>query len=279
MHLDFNDNPRQQYTSNNVTLESISTEKDLGVLTTDKLSWHLQMKACISKANQMISWITRNMILRDQNVMRDVHRSIVRPHIEYCTQLWSSPAKHGNWAPIIELENVQRRFTRLINDLGTLPYSERLEALKLTSLAERRIRGDLIETFKILNGLVEYGQSLFTFSRSGSKLLCRPSNSADKKIRSLQNSFLSERVINYWNKLPPYVRTSTSVAEFKVNLEDFKTKNIMLKDSGNFWEVSDEVICKMEGKSYVQNKEKQNEFLKRNPYVAKKKGINIYGIL
>ena len=95
----------------------------------------------------------------------------------------------------------------------------------------------------------------------------------------MQNSFLSERVINYWNKLPPYVRTSTSVAEFKINLEDFKMKNIKVKDSGNFWEVSDEVLCKIEGKSYVQNKDKQNEFLKRNPYVAKKKGINIYGLL
>ena len=191
------------------------------------------------------------MILRDQNVIRDVYRSIVRPHLEYCTQLWSPTAKHGNWALIIELENVQRRFTRLINDLGTLTYSERLAALKLTTLAERRIRGDLIETFKILNGLVNYGQSLFTLSRSGSKLLCRPSVSTDKKIRNLQNSFLSERVINYWNKLPSYVRTSSNVEEFKVNLEGFKINNFDIKDSGNFWEISDEVIYKIEGISYV----------------------------
>ena len=276
MHLDFNNNPRQQYTFNNVTLDSINIEKDLGVLTTDKLSWQQQIKGCISKANQMISWVTRNMILRDQHVMRDVYRSIVRPHLEYCTQLWSPPAKHGNWALIIELENVQRRFTRLINDLGTLTYSERLASLKLTTLAERRIRGDLIETFKILSGLVDYGQTLFTLSRSGSKLLCRPSVCSDKKIRNLQNSFLSERVISYWNKLPSYARTSSNVAEFKINLEEFKIKNFHIKDSGNFWEVSDEVISKIEGLSYVQNKVRHNEFLKRNPDVAKRKGINTY---
>lgn len=64
-----------------------------------------------------------------------------------------------------------------------MPYSERLEALNLTSLAERKIRGDLIEKFKILNGLVDYGQSLFTLSRSGSKLVCRPSSSVDNLIR------------------------------------------------------------------------------------------------
>ena len=55
--------------------------------------------------------------------MRNVYKTVIRPHLEYCTQLWSPTAKHGNWAQIIEIENVQRRFTHLIDDLGTLPYS------------------------------------------------------------------------------------------------------------------------------------------------------------
>ena len=106
----------------------------------------------------MIAWVTRNLIIREINVMRNVYKTIIRPHLEYCAQLWSPPACHGNWATIIELENVQRRFTRLIDDIGTLPYSERLDALQITTLAERRVRGDLIEAYKIVNGLVEYGK-------------------------------------------------------------------------------------------------------------------------
>ena len=43
---------------------------------------------------------------------------------------------------------VQRRFTPLISDIGLKPYSDRLLSLQLTTLAERRMRGDLIETFK-----------------------------------------------------------------------------------------------------------------------------------
>ena len=52
-----------------------------------------------------------------------------------------------------------RRFTRLvlIDGIGMLPYSERLEAMNLTSLCERCIRGDLIETFKIVSGVAYYG--------------------------------------------------------------------------------------------------------------------------
>ena len=42
--------------------------------------------------------------------------------------------EHGNWATIIKMEGIQRRFTRMIDDIGLLPYSERLEILGLTTL-------------------------------------------------------------------------------------------------------------------------------------------------
>ena len=89
------------------------------------------------------------------------------------------------------------------------------------------------------------------------------------------NSFLSERVIKYWNKLPNTVKHSSSVLDFKVNLDSFKN-NCKLNDTGNFWEVSDEVINKIEGVSYVRNKEKQISYLKSNPAVAKRKGVNLF---
>ena len=62
----------------------------------------------------------------------------------------------GRSSTIYELEKVQRKFTNLIDDIGTLPYGTRLAELDLTTLAERRVRGDLIETFKIVNNVVDY---------------------------------------------------------------------------------------------------------------------------
>ena len=49
-------------------------------------------------------------------------------------------------------ECVQRRFTRLIDEIGTLPYSQRSDILNLTTLADRRNRGNLIEVYKAVNG-------------------------------------------------------------------------------------------------------------------------------
>ena len=85
--------------------------------------------------------------------------------------MWNPAPRHGNWETIINLESVQRSFTRMIDGIGLLPYSERLEILGLTTLGERRCRGDLIETYKIVNETVNYGQNLFNVSRHGSRLL------------------------------------------------------------------------------------------------------------
>jgi hypothetical protein len=59
------------------------------------------------------------------------------------------------------IEKCQRDFTRIIHGIGFLSYSERLQKLGLTTLLERRMRGDLIEAYKIINGHVNYGHQMF----------------------------------------------------------------------------------------------------------------------
>ena len=82
----------------------------------------------------------------------------------------------NNCSTILELEAILHRFTRLANNIGLLPYSGRLAKMKLTTLGERRLRGDLIETFKIVNGLVEYGNGMFRLSRSNKNIIRKASN-------------------------------------------------------------------------------------------------------
>ena len=129
--------------------------------------------------------------------------------------------------------------------------------LNLTTLAERRLRGDLIEIFRIVNGHVDYGHNVFNVS----KLIAKSLKEGDATIKKFLNSFLPERIRNYWNFLPVHVRNSVSVPILKVNLEDFKRKCVMV-DTGNYWEVSNIVIDKIEGTNYNQNEQVQNEFLR-----------------
>jgi hypothetical protein len=51
------------------------------------------------------------------------------------------------------MEGVQRRATKLVPSMRNYSYEERLKFFNLTTLETRRIRGDLIQVFTILNGI------------------------------------------------------------------------------------------------------------------------------
>ena len=276
LHIEHNNNEHLEYVLNGSKLKETDQEKDLGVLTSGNLLWNDQIESCISKANQMLCWISRNLISREKLLMLRVYKTLIRPHLEYCVQLWNPAAEHGNWSLIMRIESVQRRFTRMIEGVGLLPYSERLQILQLTTLAERRLRGDLIEVYKASQGL-SHLSGVLNFSRSGVNLVCKPGKSKVSKINRIRRNFLNDRVMSFWNKLPIEVKTALNLNVFKSNLEMFKgrTKALGIYGSGNFWDISDDVLNRIESGNYLENKMRHNSFLKDNPFVARKRFINI----
>ena len=73
--------------------------------------------------------------------------SLVRPLLEYGHSIWQPDLK----GLCKEIENVQKRATKLLSHLKEKPYGERLRASKLPSLEHRRLRGDMIEVFRYTN--------------------------------------------------------------------------------------------------------------------------------
>ena len=79
--------------------------------------------------------------------MKRLYTAFVRPHLEYEVQFWSpNYIKDQN-----SLERIQRIATKHIPALRNLTYEERLQCLDMFSLNKRRLRGDLMEVFAILN--------------------------------------------------------------------------------------------------------------------------------
>ena len=155
----------------------------------------------------------------------------------------------------------------MIFEVGLFPYSERLGVLKLTTLIERRTRGDLIEVFKSKKDLSNIN-GVLRFGRSGLNIISKSNGSA--KLKTFKRNFINERVKSFWNQLPSAVKNSLSLNCFKSGLEDFKNKcvSLGLSGNGNFWELSGEVLKRIEGNDYIENKEKHNEYLKLHPFVA-----------
>ena len=81
----------------------------------------------------------------------------------------------------------------------------------------------------------------------------------------------------HWNMLPCEVKNASSLNCFKYELETYKKKCSEYGESskGHFWELSCEVLNRIERNGYVENKNLHNEYLKKNPFVAKAKFINL----
>ncbi len=131
-------------------LESVHCVKDLGVTITSNLKFSQHCKEAACKANRTLGFININFCFKNKDIILPMYEyiSLVRPHLEYAVQFWSP--HHGK--DIAKLEAFQRRVTKMIPSLRNKSYEERLARLNLFSHEKRRLRGKLIECFKILKG-------------------------------------------------------------------------------------------------------------------------------
>jgi hypothetical protein len=129
-------------------LEKVTGEKDLGIIISSDLKPSKQCTASVNKVNKMLGIIKINITYKIKYNILKLYNTFVRPHLEYCIQFWSPYLRKD----VIKLEMFQRRATKLIPMLKNKSYEERLLALHLFYLEQRRSRGDMIEVWKILNG-------------------------------------------------------------------------------------------------------------------------------
>ena len=110
--------------------------------------------------------------------------------------------------------------TKMVPGLQDLPYPDRLKVLDLPTLVYRRMRGDVIQAYKIIRGIDDvsiedfFTPSPVTQTRGHKYKLTKPR--ARTKLRG--NSF-THRIVDVWNALPEEVVKADSLNSFK-NLLD-----------------------------------------------------------
>ena len=109
----------------------------------------------VNKATQMTKIIRRTFqflhTYTHTHTFLPLYKTMVRSHLEYAIAVWYPyKIKHK-----IAIENVQRRATKELPGMRDLSYIERLKLMKLPTLAYRRLRGDMIEVYKIIHELYD----------------------------------------------------------------------------------------------------------------------------
>jgi hypothetical protein len=206
------------------TLEKTKVERDLGILISDDLKWKSHSQMAAAKANSMLGQLKRTINYWDNQILRSLYIAYVRPHLEYASAVCCPYLRKD----IESLEKVQRRATKLVPGLKNLPYLERLKELKLTTLEERRQRGDAIQFFKLAK---EFNKVNWYHPNSATSSVNQdgPAGSVrGEKHRlyrqftrncSQRENFFPNRVVPIWNSLPAITIKSDTVNEFKNNYD------------------------------------------------------------
>jgi hypothetical protein len=215
MHYGSN-NPKAEYKMGDLVLKETKQERDLGVHFSNDLKWKSHIEKCKAKANALIGMIRKTFLYIDAKMLRILYLTFIRPVIEFAVPVWS-PSLKGD---IDEIERIQHRVTRLIPAFKKIPYEERLEKLRITTLETRRKRGDLIQLFKIFNNYEKVNLiNKPKFVPSGRTQENNMRYLRETTKSDTRHNFLTNRSANLWNNLSNKATHSENINNFKAEID------------------------------------------------------------
>ena len=204
-------------------MKNVNSEKDLGVIIDDKLSFNQHIESKLLKAKQLLGVVRSTFKYMDEDIFLRLYKSIIRPHLEYADIVWSPTTKQYQ----DKIEKFQRRATRIVPSLSNLSYKERLQKLNLPTLKYRRMRSSLLFLYKYTHGLVNADFNTNCSICPNTNAL-QPSLSTHTRGNSLKfqiqhhpgmrQKFFTTHALPVWNRLNEKTVTATSINSFKNKL-------------------------------------------------------------
>ena len=217
-------NPKYTYQLNGIDIKKTEKEKDIGVYITNNLKPSDQCAESARKATGVLNQIRRSFHYRDKVVLVGLYKQYVRPHLEFAVPAWSP------WTSADKdvMEKVQKKLVSMISGLTGESYEEKLQEIGLSTLDSRRMRYDMVETYKIIhkknNVKRETWFKLYDQEHNRvTRLAADPLNIRSQPSRlELRKHFFSNRVVELWNSLPSEVKNARNVVQFKSKFDNYQ---------------------------------------------------------
>ena len=210
--------PRGIYSMGNECIKKKTEEKDLGVIIMDSLSPEKHINKITAETYNLLRNIRAAFNYMDEEMTRKLITSLIRPRLEYAALVWSPNLKKH----IRKLERIQRAASKLPPNLRNQSYEERLRALNLTTLEQRRERGDLIAVYRSRNGLEKFdNEDLMiwdTRATRGHGMKLKKSSSR----RDIKKFSFPHRCVEVWNALDEEVVSAKTLHNFKERLDNYR---------------------------------------------------------
>ena len=104
-----------------------------------------------------------------------------------------------------------------------MEYNQRLRKLNMPTLKYRKAKGDMIEVFKILNGIYDTHATIGMMELN-TQAITRGQNKKLKKqscrLRNVRKYSFTSRVVDIWNSLSEEIIVAKTVKEFEIGLDN-----------------------------------------------------------
>jgi ribonucleases P/MRP protein subunit RPP40 len=149
------------YSLNGSELENVTSVRDLGVVLDSNMNFSSHIGQITSTAMKVLGFVRRfSSDFKDLSVLKRLYCALVRPHLEYCSVVWSPFMAED----IKRIESVQRKFTKYaykkMVPQRELTYENRCAYLGLETLESRREKAGQIFVAGLISGSIDCSQLL-----------------------------------------------------------------------------------------------------------------------
>ena len=211
----------------NADVVNSSEEKLLGVQIDSRLSFDNHVSKLCQKASNKLYALARISPYMDQSKLRALMRAFITSQFQYCPLIWMFHSRQLNQ----KINKIQERALRITYKDTESTFSQLLQKDSAVTIHTKNLQILMTEMYKTRNSLnPSFMQEIFCANTIYYNL--RNNNDFfQPRVRSVNNGTESVRFKGpqLWQMLPPTIRNSQSLCQFKTKIQRWNGENCPCK--------------------------------------------------